>query len=69
MTEANPRLRSRSLASRLGWVTRRRNAAIIKRAEEKASKVEVRVCIECHSRQACRSNCRLAPWNLENVDA
>ena len=35
--EANPRLRSRSLASRLGWVTRRRNAAIIKRAEEKAS--------------------------------
>ena len=65
MTEAKARQRSRSLASRLGWVTRRRNAALIKRAEERASKVEVRACIECHSRRACRSNCRLAPWNLE----
>lgn len=65
MIEAKPRQRSRSLASRLGWVTRRRNAEIIKRANEKASKVEVRACIECRSRQACKSNCRLAPWNLE----
>lgn len=65
MTDARPRLRGRSLASRLGWVTRRWNAKILQRANEAASKVEVRACIECRSRQACKPDCRLAPWNLE----
>lgn len=51
--------------------TRRRTRRLLQEAERKLDEtpVEVEPCPECHSRQACDSDCPVAPWNLEEVDA
>ncbi len=57
----------RSVAAKAGWKTRRRRAELEARLSAAEANVHVWPCPECRSTQACRSDCRLAPWNLDGT--